>query len=95
MEVGRPPGGCKVMTAVSRPPGLMETRQSPSKRGLETQTNVGHFNTRAGTVPEGCRVGWAGRAGDGRARVYSGGREEGRAGALEDTPVASCGPAAA
>lgn len=43
------------------------------------------------TVPEGCRAGWAGRAGGGRARACSGERRGDRAGGLEGSQAAWCG----
>lgn len=70
------------MKKVKNPQLEMETQTSRSALSLQ------RWNSRRGGVPEGCRVGWAGRAGGGRARACSGGREEGRAGALEGSPAA-------
>lgn len=43
------------------------------------------------TVPEGCKVGWAGREDGGRVKVCNGERQEGRAGVLEGSQGALCG----
>lgn len=42
-------------------------------------------------VPEGCKVGWAGRGDGGMVKVCNGERQEGRAGVLGGSQAAWCG----
>lgn len=43
------------------------------------------------TVPEGCKVGWAGRGDGGRVKVCNDERQEGRADVLGGSQAAWCG----
>lgn len=108
MEAGRLPGGCKVMKAVSRPPVFKTNKLFTPKLSSEIHKYQFKYAFLCGlfilnclsevftvTVPEGCKVGWAGRADGGRARVCNGEREEGRADEPEGSRAAWRGSAAA
>lgn len=104
MEVGRHPGGCKVMKAVSRPPVFKTNKLFTGKLSSEIHKYPFKYAFLCGlflsevftvTVPEGCKVGWAGRVDGGRARVCNGERGEGRADEPEGSRAAWRGSAAA